>query len=157
MNPNQKLEIAAYNYLVGLETPITSIASTSFYKGIENPISVNDEENTTDRRQKVHPSITVEAEGSHEEAVLFTGTYQGILAITVEADASDKTDAQFNTICDEVFGKFDIVELEANFSSRTDAFYMYQARVIGVSDAINNGQNWQKTLRLMCVYAEADL
>lgn len=157
MNPKQTLETAAYNYLTGLETPLTLVESTSIYKGIENPISVDSDENTTEPAQKVHPSITLEAEGVHEEAVLFTGTMQGILAITVEADANTTTDSEFAAICDQVFGKFNIVELEANFTSRTDGFRMYQAHSPSFSDTINNGQNWQKTLRLTCVYAEADL
>jgi hypothetical protein len=157
MNPKQTLETAAYNYLTGLETPLTLIESTSIYKGTRNPISVEDEENTTEPSTQVHPSVTLEAEGEHSEAVQFTGNYQGVLAVTVTADGNVKTDAEFGLICDEVFSKFDIVELETNFSSRTSDFYMYQARVLGLSDSIGNGQNWQKTLRLMCVYAEADL
>jgi hypothetical protein len=157
MNPKQTLERAAYNYLANLETPLTLIASTSIYKGTENPISVESDENTTEPLQRVHPSVALEAEGAHDEAVLFTKTWQGILAITSEADANTTTDTEFDAICNEVFGKFDIVELEANFSSRTDDFYMYQATVAGMTNAVNNGQNWQKTLRLMCVYAEADL
>lgn len=157
MNPKQTLEQAAYNYLTNLETPLTLIASTSIYKGIDNPISVEDEENTQPARQAVHPSVTVESEGQHDEVVMDTRTFQGVLAVTVEAKSKRTTDTDFDAICSEVFSKFNIVELETNFSSRTTGFYMYQARIIGLSDAINNGQNWQKTLRLMSVYAEADL
>lgn len=157
MNPKQALERAAYNYLTNLETALTGIASTSIYKGIENAQDVESEESAGEASQKVHPSVTLEAEGNHEEAVLFTGNWQGILAITVEASASGNTDTTFNTICDEVFSKFNFVELEVNFSSRTASFHMYQMHSPVFSDTINNGQNWQKTLRLTCVYALADL
>lgn len=157
MNPKQKLEQAAQNYIDGLETPLTLIESTSVYKGIENPISVEDPENTTEPATRVHPSVTLSADGEHSEAALFTGNYQGVLGITVEADANTTTDTEFDAICTEVFSKFNIVELRANFSSRTDDFYLYQMHSPVFSDTVNNGQNWQKTLRLTCVYALADL
>lgn len=157
MNPDQALEIAAYNYLTNLETELELIASSSIYKGLDTPIEADSDENTTTPRNRVHPSVTVEAEGAHAETVLFTGTWEGVLAVTVEADSENTTDATFNTICSEVFSKFNIVELEANFSSRTANFFMYQMHSPSLSDAVNNGTNWQKTLRLTCVYAQADL
>jgi hypothetical protein len=101
--------------------------------------------------------VTLEAEGNHDEAVQDTRNYQGTLAVTVEADASKTTDADFHLICKQVFSKFNILELEENFSSRSSDFYMYQARNPIFTDAINNGQSWQKTLRLTCVYACEDI
>jgi hypothetical protein len=157
MNPKQLLEQAAYAYLVRLETPLTLIAESSIYKGTSNPTRVEYDENTSEITQKVHPSVTVEAEGPHDEAVFNTRIFQGALSITVEDVMAENTDSTFDDICSEVFSKFNISELATNFSSRTSGFTMIQARIADIGDSINNGANWQKTLRLACVYGAADL
>jgi hypothetical protein len=157
MTPKQLLERAAYAFLTNLETPISGIASTSIYKGTRNPTSVENEENTGEVSQKVHPSVTVEADGGHEEAVFGTRIFQGVLSVTVEVDAHTTTDDEFHTICSEAFSKFNIRELATNMSSGTTGFTMIQGRISDISDTINNGQNWMKILRLVCVYGAADL
>ena len=157
MNPKQALELAAANYLAGVATPIASIPSTNIYKGIENTIAINDEESNTQPQTKVLPCIRLVAEGTHSEAVFKTKIYRGILSVTVEADAHNKTAAQFNTMCDEVFKKFDIVELAVNMSARTANFYVLFARIIENGHAINNGDNWENRIAIDIVYAQADL
>jgi hypothetical protein len=163
MNPKQTLERAAYAFLTTVETPLTLVASTSIYKGASNPVSVEDDENTTEVTQKVHPSVTLDAEGTQEEVVFSTNLYQGVLAITVEADASTTTDAQFNAICQEVFGKFNIQEIETNMTTQARAAGMdftmlgRSFRIAALGSAVNNGHNWQMTHRYNCVYAEANL
>jgi hypothetical protein len=157
MNPHQTLEQSAYAFLTDLETPLTLVESTSIYKGKSSPIERDNDENTTEAADKVHPSVTLDAEGNHEEAVLFTNIYQGVLAVTVEAIVSDTTDTQFDAICQEVFSKFNIQEIETNMTAAIDDFRLIQFRLVGAGSVINNGSNWQMTHRYMCVYAEADL
>lgn len=157
MNPKQTLEQAAYAFLTNLETPLTLVESTSIYKGARNPIELDNDENTSEPADKSHPSVTLEAEGSHDEAVPFTNIYQGILAVTVEAIVADTKDTDFDAICQEVFSKFNIQEIETNMTSALDDFRLIQFRLIGAGSAVNNGGNWQMAHRYMCVYAEADL
>lgn len=157
MNPNQTLESAAHYFLTNLETPLTLVASSSIYKGVDNPLEVDSDESSDDRETRVHPSVSMIAEGTHEEAVFNSRIFQGMLAVMVEANAFTTTDTSFAAICDQVFSKFNILELEANMSAGTADFRLIQAHVVGVSDSVNNGGNWQKTLRLACVYAEADI
>lgn len=157
MNPHQTLEQAAYAFLTTLGTPTTLVESTSIYKGARNTIERDNDENTTEAPDKTHPSVTLEAEGSHEEAVPFTNIYQGILAVTVEAIVSDETDTNFDAICQEVFSKFNIQEIETNMTAALADFRLIQFRLVGAGSAVNNGGNWQMTHRYMCVYAEADL
>jgi hypothetical protein len=165
MNPKQSLERAAYAFLTNpdIVTPLTLVASTSIYKGISNPTNVEDDENTTEVTQKAHPSVTLEAEGSHEEAVAFTNLYQGVLAVTVEAISETTTDTQFHAICQEVFAKFNIQEIEANMTAAARAAGMAftvlgrSFRIAALGSAVNNGHNWQMTHRYNCVYAEANL
>jgi hypothetical protein len=163
MNPKQSLERAAYAFLTTVETPLTLVASTSIYKGIDNPVSVEDDENTTEQESKVHPSVSLDAEGNHDEVVPFTNLYQGVLAVTVEADKATTTDTQFHAICQEVFSKFNIQEIEANMTAAARAAGMAftvlgrSFRIAALGSAVNNGHNWQMTHRYNCVYAEANL
>jgi hypothetical protein len=119
MNPKQALERAVYAWLTGRGT-LTNIASTSIYKGIDNGVAIDTEDTNTQPQDKAHPSITLEAEGLHEEAVFQTKVYRGNFMVTVESDAQNTTDETFNTICEEAFGVFDIQQLATNISAAND-------------------------------------
>lgn len=155
MNPQQALERAVCTWLK--THTLTNIAATSIYKGLENTTAIDDEENNTQPQTKAHPSVTLEAEGQHQEAIFATKVYQGNLLVTVEADAQNTTDDTFNTICREVFGKFDIQELATNISAFVDDFTILFIRIIQNGHSIKAGQNWINYIRLDVVYAEADL
>lgn len=155
MNPQQALERAVYTWLK--THALTNIASTSIYKGLENTTAIDDEENNTQPQTKAHPSVTLEAEGQHDEAVFNTLVYRGNFLVMIEADAQNTTDATFNTICEEVFSIFNIQELAANISALVSDFHVLFARIVQNGHSIKSGSNWVNFIRLEFVYAQADL
>jgi hypothetical protein len=154
MNPQQSLERAVYTFAVA--HTFTGIESTSIYKGLDNPTEVDDAEQTG-TPNRVHPSLTIIADGSHEEVCLGTKVYRGNLVLRIEADAQNTTDADFNTLCFAAFRVFDINELKEEISSLTEDFTCLQANIVDNGRAINNGINWQNEMIIDCVYAQADL
>lgn len=154
MNPKQKLEQAAKAFLVAQDLEL--IAATSIYKGINNPTDVEDDENTGERQQKANPSVTIDAEGGHEEVVPFGNVFRGPLTVTVEADASTTTDAEFDAICSEVFSKFNIIELDAELSSALANFAVQFAQITSISSSVNDGQNWQAQMTIDVAYGQSD-
>lgn len=158
MNPQQALERAVHHWLTEeLETPLTLIPATSVYRGIDNPTAIDDEDTNTQPSTRVHPSITLAAEGNHEEAVFNTKVYRGNLLVTVEADPKNTTDSTFNAICEEAFSKFDIVQLATNISAANDGFRVLFARITQNGHSVIEGQNWRNFIRVDFVYAQADL
>ena len=154
MNPKQKLEQAVHTWLAA--TPITGIASTSIYKGVDNPLEVDSEENAGDRETKVHPSVTIEAEGQHEEFIPFSNVFLGALSVTVEADAFNTKDTDFDTLCTAVFDRFNIVELAAEISASLATFTVQFAQVTSIGSSVNNGTNWQAIMTIDMAYSESD-
>jgi hypothetical protein len=154
MNPKQKLEQAGKAFLVAQDLELS--AATSIYKSVSNPTDVEDDENTGERQQKSHPSVTIEAEGSHEEYIPFSNVFRGPMSVTVEADASTTTDEEFDAICSEVFGKFNIVELDSELSAALEDFAVQFAHITSIGSAVNNGQNWQAQMTIDVAYGQSD-
>lgn len=152
MNPKQALEQAAYAFAAA--RTYDAIAATSIYRGLQNLESVDE---TAQESNRVHPSITLIADGNHTELVLNTRLFRGNLIVRVEADAQNVTDSEFNDICEDVFSKFNITTLASALSSAKDPFTCQAANVIDNGTAIRNGSNWQNELTIDCVYGQADL
>lgn len=158
MNPKQSLERAFYAFASAHS--YDSVAATSIYKGIDNT-SETDSESGTDVVNRVHPSITIVADGDHEEQLLNAKLFRGQLVIRVETDGQNVTDADFNLICEDVFEKFDITTLADSVSDAAQdsgqSFYCYQANIIDNGHSIRNGVNWQNQIVLDCAYSQANL
>jgi hypothetical protein len=153
MNPKQALERAAYDYLTADATDLDD--AFSVYMGIDNPISVNDDGNTQEVTNKVLPCVTLAAEGSHEQVVLFSNVFRGLLTVTVEADSSAVTDQQFSDYCEEVFSKFNILELESSLSAPED-FMCQWASITSIGSTMKDGQNWQAQMEIDVAYSQSD-
>lgn len=158
MNPKQTLEKAAYAFAA--THTYDNVAETSIYKGTENTVRAD---NDAQESNRVHPSITLIAEGDHTEVVLGTKLFRGMLLVRVEADGMNITDATFDEICLEVFAVWDITTLKENLSAallhRLDGPHLtaLQANIVDTGDAIQQGTNWQKQIVIDCVYGEANL
>lgn len=155
MNPKQSLEIAVHAFLTAEGREIDGIPAEQIYKGIDNPTVADDEGPGVSTR--VNPSVTIIADGNHEEIVIGTKNFRGPLIIQVEADGQNMTDADFNTLCEDVFSKLDIDNLRSYLSASASNFYCYQANIIEHGDSVHNGVNWQNRIVIDTVYAQADL
>lgn len=156
MNPEQALERAVYTWLTG-RGALTNVAATSIYKGLQNAVAIDDEETNAQPDTRVHPSITLEAVGEHEQVVLDTKVYRGPLNVIVEADSKNTKDETFNTICEEVFGVFDIQELATNINAAVASFTVLKVRIMRNGHRVQDGENWQNYITLDFVYAQADI
>lgn len=155
MNPEQTLEQAAQAFL-NSERP-DSIPDGQVYKGTENTVAIDTDETAGQPQVKTLPCVTLEAEGDHQQVGRATRCFRGNLLIHVEADAHNTTDADFDSMCAEVFDLFNISELADRLASSLDNFDCLYANMTDSGRAIKNGSIWQNTFRVDCVYAQANL
>lgn len=148
MNPKQKLEQAAEAYL---EAQSISIP---VYKGIEN-----DHETDVEAQPQVRevPCATVAMEGDLVEAIPNTGNWEGDLIVSVEADGLNMKDADFDTLCREVFQHFSWNDLATKLTDAYDDFTCLYARAFGTTGRLTQGNNWVNGVRIHVVFCESDL
>lgn len=157
MNPQLTLELAAANFVSEYLADMPSI--THVYKGHENAEAADDSTGieTDPLVAKALPCVILEAENDIAEAIPFTLNFRGTLSVRVQADAKNTTDSDFRAMVQEAFSIWSIEELATRLSTYTDDFNCLFANLRAPSSVVRNGENWECSLSIDVVFAEADL
>lgn len=154
MNPKQSLEQAAYNFL--RSKTLLTVPRAQIYKGVENAIDiVNGDE--AEPQTRIMPAVTVACDSDHTQIGFKTRNFRGPLSVKVEASAHETTDAVFDATCREIFEHFNVSDLADQLSASLDEFTCTFANLTDTGNAIRNGSNWECTIRIDCVHAQANL